>query len=105
MNFDLTAVVNPAAGGMVRLCLQDRCEHWDVAGRDTSTSFLTVKDLTSERSVEVSALVTDAAGVTAFDGRGTAELKHYPPEGAVCQEDLYRATVRAAVDGSLSTVT
>jgi len=104
VNFDLTEVVDPTAGGRVRLCVEDRCEDWDVAGRDTSTLCLTIKDVTSERSVKVTATVTDAAGMTTFDGAGTAELRQYPPEEPVCQKDLYRATVRAAANGSLSTV-
>ncbi|NAZ80914.1 hypothetical protein GTR02_03670 [Kineococcus sp. R8] len=104
VTFDLTEVVDPAAGGTVRLCADGRCEGWDVATRDMKKAFVSVGDLEEARAVRVSARVTDAVGSTTFEVSGQADLQQYPPDGPVCQENLFRAAVRADAAGDFTAV-
>jgi len=104
VTFNLTDVVDPAAGGTVRICAHDRCEDWDVATQDVRTPFITINGLKVGQSATVSAHITDATGATTYDGSGTANLRQYQPGGYVCQKGLYLATVRADADGTLTTV-
>jgi hypothetical protein len=102
VTIDISSVVAAAASPVsVTTCIDDTCVTKRGVPADMSTVFSEVA-LEDNRTVEVTATITEATGAVVFDGSGSTTTVIFEPNGPRCQPQVVRARLRVEGDRLVS---